>query len=80
MCVQTEGIEVDEESLTHLGQIGEKTSLRHAVQLLTPSRIMGETSGRKAIHLDDVKEIDDLFLDAKASAKMLAENASRYIS
>ena len=33
LCVQVEGIALDEESLTYLGEIGEETSLRHAVQV-----------------------------------------------
>ena len=32
-----EGIAINEESLAFLGAIGERTSLRHAVQLLTPA-------------------------------------------
>ena len=34
-----EGISIDEESLAFLGEIGETTSLRHAVQLLTPANM-----------------------------------------
>lgn len=30
--LQVEGIALDEDSLTYLGEIGEETSLRHAVQ------------------------------------------------
>ena len=36
MCLcllQVEGIGIDEESLAYLGEIGERTSLRHAVQV-----------------------------------------------
>lgn len=35
--LQVEGIGIDEESLAFLGEVGERTSLRHAVQLLTPA-------------------------------------------
>ena len=34
--VQVEGIALDEDSLTYLGEIGEETSLRHAVQVGAP--------------------------------------------
>lgn len=46
---QVEGIAVDEDSLAHLGEIGDRTSLRHAVQLLTPASIIAKTNGRDAI-------------------------------
>ena len=74
-----EGISIDEESLAYLGEIGETTSLRHAVQLLTPSNIMARTNGREEIVKGDLEEISGLFLDAKASAKLLQEQADKYI-
>lgn len=70
----TESIEVDEEALAVLGEVGARTSLRYAVQMLTPSRIIAETSGREKILAVDVEEVDELFFDAKASAKLLAKS------
>ena len=46
----------------------------YLVQLLTPARIVAQTSGREVITAVDIEEIDDLFKDAKASAKLLAES------
>ena len=71
---ETESLQIDEEALTHLGEIGARTSLRYAVQLLTPSRIVAQTAGREIITEVDIEEIDELFNDAKASAKRLAES------
>ena len=42
---QVENLLVDEDSLALMGQLGESTSLRHAVQLLTPSSILAKASG-----------------------------------
>jgi RuvB-like protein 1 (pontin 52) len=67
-----EGIDVGDEALAAMGEVGARTSLRYAVQLLTPSRIIAETSGRDMVSDVDVEEIDELFYDAKASAKLLA--------
>ena len=69
-----EKIEVDMASLKTLGEIGERTSLRYAVQMLTPSRIIAETSGRTQISSEDILEVDRLFFDGKASAKFLAKS------
>merc|ERR1712118_567137 len=76
----TEGLEIEEEALTLLGEIGVNTSLRYVVQLLTPASIMARTAGRETITRDDIEEIDSLFYDAKSSAKVLSENADKYIS
>merc|ERR1719155_362241 len=43
---QTEEIETDEEAIGVLAEIGVRSSLRYAVQLLTPSRIMANTQGQ----------------------------------
>jgi RuvB-like protein 1 (pontin 52) len=76
----TEGLEIEEEALAMLGEIGATTSLRYVVQLLTPAFIMARTAGRDTITRDDIEEIDSLFFDAKSSAKVLSENADKYIS
>ncbi|GIL89212.1 hypothetical protein Vretimale_18601 [Volvox reticuliferus] len=77
---QVEGIGIDEESLAFLGEVGERTSLRHAVQLLTPASMLARTNGRDAISRGDLEEVDLLFHDAKYSARLLAEQADKYIS
>lgn len=69
---ETESLEVEEDALVRMGEVGARTSLRYAVQLLTPARIIAETSGRTKIICEDVEEVDELFYDAKASAKLLA--------
>ena len=45
------------------------------MQLLTPAAVMAKTNGREEIVLGDLEEVGDLFLDAKASAKLLTEQA-----
>ncbi|RHY35269.1 hypothetical protein DYB32_000232, partial [Aphanomyces invadans] len=72
-------INLHEAALTRMGEIGATTSLRYAVQLLTPARILAETQGRSDIVVDDVDEINALFNDAKRSAKALAESSEGYL-
>jgi len=71
---EAEKLEVDEEALAALGEIGARTSLRYAVQALTPAKIIAQTSGRDLVNALDVEEVDELFSDAKASAKVLARS------
>ena len=52
---------------------------RYAVQLLTPSNVLSQINGHESILLDDVKEVDDLFFDAKKSAKHLVDQDSQFI-
>lgn len=75
----TESLELEEAALAALGSVGQRTSLRYAVQLLTPSRILAGTLGRDRVELSDVEAIDELFYDAKASALVLAKQADKYL-
>ena len=69
----TEDLQISEAALDTMANIGERTSLRYAVQLLTPAHIMAETVGRVNIEPEDVEQVDGLFLDGKASAQMLLD-------
>jgi RuvB-like protein 1 (pontin 52) len=69
---EAERLEIDAEALTALGEVGARTSLRYSVQMLTPARIIAQTSGREVISSVDIEEVDELFSDAKASARLLA--------
>ena len=74
-----EGIQLDDQSLTELGSIGCSTTLRYAVQLLTPASILAKINGLEAVSVNEVSEINELFYDAKASAKLLAEQEDKYM-
>ena len=77
---KVEGIEIDDGSLNFLEEIGGQTSLRHAVQLLTPAAMVAKTNGRDDVAISDIEQVNALFHDAKDSARLLAEQADRYIS
>ncbi|KAK9808450.1 hypothetical protein WJX73_006866 [Symbiochloris irregularis] len=76
---KVEGIGLDQDSLAKLGEIGESASLRHAVQLLTPANVLARTAGHADITLPDVQEAAVLFHDAKFSARLLTEQADKYV-
>ncbi|KAK9279172.1 hypothetical protein L1049_012849 [Liquidambar formosana] len=77
---QVEELVVDEESLAYLGEIGQRASLRHAVQLLSPASIVARMNGRDSVCKADLEEVSALYLDAKSSARLLQEQQERYIS
>jgi RuvB-like protein 1 len=47
---------------------------RYALQLLTPASILATLAGRQQIELDDIKEMGELFLDAKTSAAAISDS------
>jgi RuvB-like protein 1 (pontin 52) len=77
---EVEGLQIDKGSLVRLGDIASSASLRHAVQLLTPAAMMAKTHGRSSIVSEDLDDVCSLFHDAKYSAKLLSEQADKYVS
>lgn len=49
------------------------------MRLLTPSAILSRQAGRAAVTAEDVAMAADLFMDAKSSAQVLAENSTKYM-
>ncbi|MEZ0393551.1 MAG: RuvB-like helicase [Desulfurococcaceae archaeon] len=74
-----EDIELSKEALEELVRIGSETSLRYAVQLLEPARIIAEEGGRNEVTPDDVKKARELFVDVSASVKYLREYESKFL-
>jgi len=76
----TESAKLSKEALEALAKIGEATSLRHALQLLTPARIIAETMGGHAeVTQRDVEQANLLFMDAKRSAIMLQQQRRHFL-
>lgn len=74
---EVEGIEIADDALQRLAVIGNEASLRYSVQLLTPAKIMAQTNGRDEVLLEDINDMDQLFFDAKSSAKHLMDLSSK---
>ena len=76
---QVEGIKIDEEAMHSLGEVGVQTTLRYAVQLMTPAHLLAKINGKELVTKMDVEEVGELFFDAKSSAKLLAEQEDKYM-
>eukprot|EP00462_Mataza_sp_D1_P000395 CAMPEP_0175092912 /NCGR_PEP_ID=MMETSP0086_2-20121207/2714_1 /TAXON_ID=136419 /ORGANISM="Unknown Unknown, Strain D1" /LENGTH=86 /DNA_ID=CAMNT_0016365803 /DNA_START=90 /DNA_END=350 /DNA_ORIENTATION=- len=76
---ETEGITINSDGLEALATIGDSASLRYVVQMLTPASILAATNGKDSVDKDDIEEINSLFMDAKASTKMLAAAGDSYL-
>lgn len=71
---KTESLNISPGALAKVSALGEKVSLRYALQLLSPASILAKVNGRQngTIEEQDVEECEGLFLDAKRSAQNLA--------
>ncbi|MGC8982858.1 MAG: RuvB-like helicase [Desulfurococcaceae archaeon] len=66
-------VELTPKALEKLVEIGTKTSLRYAVQLLEPSRIIAEERGSSTIDVEDVERARKLFIDVSMSVEYLKQ-------
>jgi len=55
------------------------TCCRYAIQLLTPGSLLANINGKQLIGREEVEEINELFFDAKSSAKVLSEQEDKYM-
>ena len=68
---KTEGLSLTEPALQKIAEHGVKVSLRYALQLLTPASILARVAAKKEIDVDEVGECEDLFIDARRSARIV---------
>lgn len=73
-----EGIELDDECLQYLAELGSKTGLRYAIQLMNPAKQLSQIEGGP-IKKATLMESSELFFDAKHSAKILSEDGDKYM-
>lgn len=66
-------------ALEKLSEIGTRTTLRYAVQLLQPANVLAKINGSDTITTSEIDEVSKLFLDAKASAKILTEQCDKFM-
>ncbi|MEM4521477.1 MAG: RuvB-like domain-containing protein, partial [Candidatus Bathyarchaeia archaeon] len=67
------------EALEKLTDIGEQTTLRYAVQLLTPSQIIARENGNEEITPGDVEIAVKLFSDVRRSVQELEKWKDKYL-
>lgn len=76
--VKIEGLAISDAALDALTQKGTQTSLRHAIQLLTPASILSKIRGQEEIATEDMDECEGLFLTANESAAII-QSSGGYI-
>ncbi len=70
---EEEGVNLSDEAMERLADIGVERSLRYAVQLLRPASIVSSRKGRDEVLAEDVDEVMKLFADTKTSVSMIKE-------
>lgn len=74
-----EDIPLTEEALEALTKIGAERSLRYAMQLMEPARIIAERKGRTKVLAEDVQEAMKYFVDVKESVRYVQQLEEKFL-
>jgi len=76
---RSEKIKISEDALEYLTEIGSKTSLRYAIQLLAPAYEVAKEKKAERIEKEHVAYVEKLFSDVKRSAQYLKEFEEQFL-
>ena len=76
---KSEKIKISEDALEYLTEIGSKTSLRYAIQLLAPAYEVAKEKKAERIEKEHVAYVEKLFSDVKRSAQYLKEFEEQFL-
>ncbi len=74
-----EDIPLTEEALETLTKIGSERSLRYAIQLMEPARIIAEREGRTKVLAEDVEKAMKYFVDVRESVRYVQEFEEKFL-
>jgi len=74
-----EKIKISEEALEYLTEVGTRTSLRYAIQLLAPAHEVSKEMKSEKIEKEHVERVEKLFSDVKRSVEFLKEYEKQFL-
>jgi len=79
MRIEEEDVEVQPEALMMLVQVAQETTLRYAMNLVTPAHFIARKRKSQSINQIDINRAYELFIDLGRSTQFLDEYQSRFV-
>jgi RuvB-like protein 2 len=76
---EEEDVEISDDALSVLTRIGNETSLRYAIQLITTAGVIARRRKSNEVGIDDVKKVYSLFLDEHRSTQYLKDYQNEFM-
>ncbi len=76
---EEEDVELSEEALDFLTEIGAQTTLRYSIQLITTSSLLAAKRKASEVDLVDIRRAYSMFLDVKRSSDYLRDHQKEYL-
>ncbi|MEM3055259.1 MAG: RuvB-like domain-containing protein, partial [Candidatus Bathyarchaeia archaeon] len=74
-----EKIKLEKDALEKLAEVGAKSSMRYAVQLLSLAAQNARSSNRDKVIVEDVQRVDELFMDVSEAAEYLRKHEEKLL-
>ena len=68
-----------EDAKQFLTKVGEDTSLRYAIQLITTSSLVAAKRKAQEVEITDIRRVYFMFMDLKRSTEYLREHQQEYM-
>jgi len=76
---EEEEVKLSKDATDLLVKIASERSLRYAVQLLQPAKMIAEKKGREEIRVEDVEEVSKLFVDVTQSVELAKKWEDKFL-
>ena len=76
---EEEDVELSEQALDFLTEIGFQTTLRYSIQLITTSSLLASKRKASEVDLVDIRRAYSMFLDVKRSSEYLRDHQKEYL-
>lgn len=73
---KTEGLDLDDSAIDAIAEVGVRSSLRYALQLMSPANVIAKSLGKTKIEVADIRECQELFIDASKSAGLIEQETT----
>ncbi len=77
---KAEKVELEKDALDYLTQIGTKSSLRYAIQLIAPAFELAKEKKSNKIKKEHIQEVEKLFVDVKRSVRYLKQFEKQFLA
>ncbi len=74
-----EDVKLSRDALEALVKIASQRSLRYAVQLMQPAKIIAERKGREEVRAEDIEEVAKLFVDVSQSVEFAKQWEEKFL-
>ncbi|EPY34587.1 RuvB-like protein 2 [Strigomonas culicis] len=76
---EEEDVEMDEDAVTLLTMLGQSTSLRYVLQLITTANLVAQKRKSSTVSVADIKKVYLLFYDLRRSVELLQEHEKDFL-